>query len=100
MFARIACTGLVLLLAAAAFFGGVPLPPGPFNPFGVVLLALAGALWFGWSTVQDAYAYQEERRRAGYRVPSPLLVRFAPTLGAWPGAGGHRRTGRTAGTKR
>lgn len=82
MLARIGWTGLVLLLAAGSFFGGVMFPPGPVNPIGIVLLALSGALWFGWEMIQDAYAYQEERRRAGQRIPNPLLVRFAPALGA------------------
>jgi hypothetical protein len=80
--ARIGCTALLLALAAGDFFGGVLFPPGPLNPFGVVLLALAGVIWFGWDMIQDAYAYQEERRRAGCRIPNPLLVRFAPALGA------------------
>jgi hypothetical protein len=80
--ARIGCTALALLLAAGNFFGGVLLPPGPLNPFGIALLALGGVFWFGWEPIQDAYAYQEERRRAGNRIPNPLLVRFAPALGA------------------
>jgi hypothetical protein len=71
-----------LALAAANFFGGVLFPPGPLNPFGVVVLALAGVVWFGWEMIQDAYDYQDERRRAGCRIPNPLLVRFAPALGA------------------
>ena len=82
MLARIACTALSLLLAAGNFFGGVLLPPGPLNPFGVVFLALAGVFWFGWEMIQDAYAYQEERRTAGVKIPDPLLVRFAPAMGA------------------
>jgi hypothetical protein len=82
MLARIGCTGLVLLLAAANFLGGVLLPPGPFNPFGIMFLALSGAFWFGWETIQDSYAYQDERRRAGRKIPDPLFVRFAPGLGA------------------
>jgi hypothetical protein len=82
MFARIFCVGLTLLLAAANFFAGVLLPPGPLNPFGVLFLAAAGALWFGWGVLQDVYADQEERRRAGRKIPNPLFVRFAPGLGA------------------
>jgi hypothetical protein len=82
MIARIGCTALTLLLAAANFFGGVLLPPGPLNPFGIMFLALAGAFWFGWETVQDSYAYQDERRRAGRKIPDPLFVRFAPGLDA------------------
>ena len=82
MLARIGCTALVLLLAAANFLGGVLLPSGPLNPFGILFLAVAGAFWFGWETVQDSYAYQDERRRAGRKIPNPLFVRFAPGLGA------------------
>jgi hypothetical protein len=82
MIARIASTALGLALAAANFFGGVLLPPGPFNPFGVLFLAMAGAFWFGWEIIEDAHAYQEERRRAGRKIPNPLFVRFAPGLGA------------------
>ncbi|MFZ2007458.1 MAG: hypothetical protein WB697_19615 [Stellaceae bacterium] len=80
MFGRLVCTGLTLLLAAANFFGGVLLPPGPLNPFGLVCLAISGAFWFGWETIEDAYAYQEERRREGRKIPNPLFVRFAPAL--------------------
>ena len=83
MLARLAFTVLMLLLAAGNFFGGVLLPPGPLNPFGVLFLALSGAFWFGWETVQDSYADQEERRRAGRKIPDPLFVRFAPRLGTW-----------------
>ena len=84
MFARLACTGLTLLLAAANFFGGVLLPPGPLNPFGFLCLAASGAFWFGWEMVEDAYAYQEERRRAGRKIPDPLFVKFAPQLNVLP----------------
>ena len=72
----------MLLLAAANFFGGVVLPPGPLNPFGLMCLAASGAIWFGWEMIEDAYAYQEERRRAGRRIPNPLFVRFAPSFSA------------------
>lgn len=82
MLARFACTALTLVLAAGFFFGRVLLPPGPLNPFGMLFLALAGAFWFGWEVVEDAYADQEERRRAGRKIPNPLFVRFAPGLGA------------------
>lgn len=82
MLARLACTGLTLLLAAANFFGGVLLPPSPLDPFGIAFLAAAGAIWFGWETIGDAYADEEERRRAGKAIPNPLFVRFAPGLNA------------------
>ena len=81
MAARLGCTALTLALAAANFFGGVLLPPGPLNPFGLLFLALSGACWFGWEVVEDAHADQEERRRAGRKIPNPLFVRFAPGLG-------------------
>jgi hypothetical protein len=107
MLARLACTALSLLLAAGNFFGGVLLPPGPLNPFGVVFLALAGVFWFGWEMIQDSYAYQEERRRAGHKIPDPLLVRFAPALGAMsPERKGHLSarlrgaSGRNGGSRR
>jgi hypothetical protein len=83
---RIACTAVTLLLAAGNFFGGVLLPPGPLDPFGIAFLALSGVFWFGWEMIGDAYAYQEERRRAGAKIPDPMLVRFAPALGAMSGA--------------
>jgi hypothetical protein len=84
MLARLASTALMLLLAAANFFGGVVLPPGPLNPLGLLCLAASGAFWLGWETVEDAYAYQEERRREGKRIPNPLFVRFAPALRSDP----------------
>jgi hypothetical protein len=80
--ARLAFTALMLLLAAANFLGGVVLPPGPLNPFGLMCLAASGAIWFGWEVIEDAYAYQEERRREGKKIPNPLFVRFAPALSA------------------
>jgi hypothetical protein len=86
MIARIGCTALGLALAATNFFGGVLLPPGPFNPFGVLFLAVAGAFWFGWETVEDAHAYQEERRRAGRKIPKPEYAAPLPRS-AWPGSG-------------
>ena len=85
MLSRLFCTALTLLLAAGNFFGGVLLPPGPLNPFGLLFLALSGAFWFGWEMIEDAYADQEERRRAGRKIPDPLFVRFAPRLGALSG---------------
>jgi hypothetical protein len=82
VFARLFYTGLTLLLAAANFFGGVLLPPSPLDPFGIAFLAAAGTVWFGWEMIGDAYADQEERRRAGKTIPHPLFVRFAPRLDA------------------
>lgn len=84
MFARLAFTVLMLALAAVNFFGGVVLPPGPLNPLGLLCLAASGAFWLGWETVEDAYAYQEERRREGKKIPNPLFVRFAPALPSEP----------------
>ena len=82
MIARTVSTTVALLLAAGNFFGDTLMPPGPLNPFGIALLALSGVFWFGWEMILDAYAYQDERRRAGQKIPDPLLVRFAPALGA------------------
>jgi hypothetical protein len=74
----------MLLLAAANFFGGVVMPPGPLNPLGLLCLAASGAFWLGWEVILDAYAYQEERRREGKKIPHPLFVRFAPALRSDP----------------
>jgi hypothetical protein len=82
VFARLAFTALMLLFAAANFFGGVVLPPGPLNPLGLLCLAASGAFWLGWEMIEDAHAYQEERRREGQKIPNPLFVRFAPALPA------------------
>jgi hypothetical protein len=82
MIARFGCTALTLLLAAGNFLGGVLLPPGPLNPFGIAFLALSGVFWFGWDMIQDSHAYQEERRQAGHNIPNPLLIRFTPALSA------------------
>lgn len=84
MIARLFMTGMLLLLAAGNFFGGVLFPPGPLNPIGLLCLTASGACWFGWETILDAYAYQEERRHAGRKIPDPLFVKFAPGLGALP----------------
>ena len=80
MMARIVVTAILLLIGIANFSSGVLLPPGPLNPFGILFLALSGAFWLGWETIEDSYAYQEERRRQGRRIPDPLLVRFAPSF--------------------
>ena len=88
MIARVLVTAMLLLFAVVNFFGGVLLPPGPLNPFGLLCLAASGAFWLGWETIEDAYAYQEERRRAGRKIPHPLFVKFAPQLGALPGRRG------------
>jgi hypothetical protein len=98
MIARFTCTALTLSLAAGNFFGGVLLPPGPVNPFGIAFLALSGVFWFGWEMIQDAYSYQEERRLAGHKIPDPLLVRFAPALGAHSAL--RDRSGRSGGSAR
>ncbi|HML10993.1 MAG TPA: hypothetical protein VK432_09030 [Stellaceae bacterium] len=87
MITRLLVTAMLLLLAAANFCGGVLFPPGLLNPFGLLCLAGSGAIWFGWEVIEDAYAYQEERRREGKKIPHPLFVRFAPALSPNDGAG-------------
>ena len=90
MIARVLLTTVLILLAAANFCGGVLFRPGLLNPFGLLCLVASGAFWFGWETIEDAYAFQEERRRAGQKIPDPLFVRFAPGIGTLtqrPGAG-------------
>jgi hypothetical protein len=81
MVARIACTGCVLLLAAAGFFGAAPAPGGPFDPLGILALVLSGVIWFGWDMIQASYAYRDEicpGRGAGFLLTTerlgPVLV--------------------------
>jgi hypothetical protein len=59
MVARFFCTGAALLLAGFGFFGNSVMA-NPFSPFGIVFLLVAGAVWFGWDMISDAYAYREE----------------------------------------
>ena len=59
MAARIFCTGAALLLAAIGFFAN-PVMATPLSPFGILLLAISGIVWFGWDVIRDAYAYREE----------------------------------------
>jgi hypothetical protein len=80
MGARIFITGLMLAGAAGGFFGAAPLPAGPLNPFGIVFLALAGVIWFGWSVIPDIYAYHDERVAAGRLRVDLIVLRMAPVL--------------------
>jgi energy-coupling factor transporter transmembrane protein EcfT len=55
MIARIFVTAIVFLLAVGAFWGDALGAGHVFNPFGILLLGLGLFIWFGWSTVHDAF---------------------------------------------
>jgi hypothetical protein len=59
MVARILCTAAALLLAAVGFFGN-PALADPLSSFGILLLCVAGVVWFAWDMIRDAYAYRDE----------------------------------------
>ena len=80
MIARCFWTAVLLLVAAIGFFGDAPAQGGPLNPFGIMLLALSGAVWFGWETIGDAYAYREEIAGANRGRAYLMLVRLGPVL--------------------
>jgi hypothetical protein len=78
--ARIIWTAILLLLAAGGFFGAAPVPAGPLNPFGILLLALSGVVWFGWEAIGDAYAYREEICPPNRGRAYLMIVRLGPVL--------------------
>lgn len=59
MLARILCSGASLGLSAFGFFAN-PVSADPLSPFGIMLLVVAGVVWFGWDAIRDSYAYREE----------------------------------------
>jgi len=56
MFARILATAVVLALAVAAFFGAGPMPAGPLNPCGLLLLFIAFLVWRYWRMARGDYS--------------------------------------------
>ncbi|HVC50447.1 MAG TPA: hypothetical protein VND87_00335 [Stellaceae bacterium] len=80
MIARIFWTAVLLLVAGIGFFGSGSTQGGPLNPFGIMLLALSGVVWFGWEPIRDAYAYREEVSGANRGRSYLMLVRLGPVL--------------------
>jgi hypothetical protein len=56
MLARAVATGVTLALAVAAFFGFGPMPAGPLNPCGLLLLFVAFLVWRYWRMVRGDYS--------------------------------------------
>jgi hypothetical protein len=56
MFARVLATGVLLILAIAAFFGEGPMPAGPLNPCGLLLLFVAFLVWRYWRMARGDYS--------------------------------------------
>jgi hypothetical protein len=59
MIARLLCTCATLSLSAFGFFGN-PVLANPLSPFGIMMLAVSGIVWFGWEAIGASYAYREE----------------------------------------
>jgi hypothetical protein len=78
MIARILVTGVMLVLAAGAFFGATQLPPGPLNPFGVLFLTIAGVIWFAWQELREGFSYGAGSRRDSAELP--LAAGFGPVF--------------------
>jgi hypothetical protein len=56
MVARILATGATLALAVAAFLGVGPMPAGPLNPCGLLLLFVAFLIWRYWRMARGDYS--------------------------------------------
>lgn len=56
MIAKTLATGVIVALAAAAFFGAGPMPAGPFNPCGLLLLFVAFLVWRCWRIASGEYS--------------------------------------------
>jgi hypothetical protein len=56
MLARALATGVVLALSVAAFLGAGPMPAGPFNPCGLLLLFVAFLVWRYWRMARGDYS--------------------------------------------
>ncbi|MFZ2008307.1 MAG: hypothetical protein WAV02_24720, partial [Stellaceae bacterium] len=49
---RLIVIAAVLLLSVGGFLGAGPMPGGPFNPFGLLFLGVAGLVWFAWEPMK------------------------------------------------
>ena len=55
MVSRIVVTAIVVLLAIGAFWGDALGAGHVLNPFGILILALSGLVWFGWTPFREAF---------------------------------------------
>ncbi|HUC09612.1 MAG TPA: hypothetical protein VL985_04205 [Stellaceae bacterium] len=55
MISRMLVTMAVFLLAFGAFWGNAFGAGRLLNPFGILLLFLAGFIWFRWAAIRDAF---------------------------------------------
>jgi hypothetical protein len=76
MVARILVTGVMLVLAAGAFFGATQLPSGPLSPFGILFLTIAGVIWFAWREICEGFSYGLGSSRDSAELP--LAAGFGP----------------------
>jgi len=95
MVVRILVTGVMLVLAAGAFFGATQLPSGPLSPFGILFLTIAGVIWFAWREICEGFSYGPGSSRDSAELP--LAAGFGPMFikgitNARRGAQPHRRS--------
>ncbi len=55
MIRRLLVTVVLLLFAVGGFCGVGPGEIGPFNPFGLLFLGLAGLVWYKWTIITGAF---------------------------------------------
>ena len=55
MIVRVLITAIILLLSGYAFSEGVLGSGYALNPFGIMFLAAAGIVWFGWNPLRESF---------------------------------------------
>ena len=79
MVTRIVVTALVLLLAFGAFWGNALGAGYVLNPVGILLLFLAGLIWFMWGPLRDAFiTAKEESNIPIIRLGSAIIRGLRP----------------------
>ena len=55
MMIRASVTAMMLVLSGFAFWDGALGSGYALNPFGILFLAAAGAVWFGWRPLRESF---------------------------------------------
>ena len=80
MVARILVTALVILLAFGAFWGNALDAGHILNPFGILLLFLAGVIWFMWEPLRDGFiTAKDESNIPIIRMGSAIIRGLRPS---------------------
>ena len=88
MVTRIVVTALVLLLAFGAFWGNALHAGYVLNPVGILLLFLAGLIWFMWEPLRDAFITAKEESNIPIIRLGSVIIR-----GLRPRSRQHRTSG-------